>query len=257
MSNLAKRIIPCLDVKEEKVVKGIRFRNHRIVGDIVELAQFYVDQGADELVFYDISASAQGKTVDKKWVKRVAQIVNIPFCVAGGIRSVQAAEYVLNQGADKISVNSPALENPSLINELVTAFGSQCIVVGIDSMQIDNDYRVCQYTGSEKKTQITQRLTKDWVREVQERGAGEIVLNTMDQDGCKKGYDIKQLQLIRSYTHVPLIASGGAGTESDFLDVFRQAKVNGALAASVFHERQMSIGALKNYLVDQGLIFRI
>lgn len=257
MSNLAKRIIPCLDVKQGQVVKGVRFRDHRIMGDIVELAQFYVDQGADELVFYDISASAEGKTVDKRWVDSIAQIVNIPFCVAGGIRSVQAAERILNQGADKISVNSPALERPDLINELVAAFGSQCVVVGIDSVAVENSYRVCQYTGSVQKTKITTRLTTDWVSEVQDRGAGEIVLNTMDQDGCKAGYDIEQLQLIRSQAHVPLIASGGAGIESDFLSVFTQANVNGALAASVFHERQISIGSLKNYLIDQGLVFRI
>ncbi|MGO9933368.1 MAG: imidazole glycerol phosphate synthase subunit HisF, partial [Steroidobacteraceae bacterium] len=164
---LAKRIIPCLDVRDGQVVKGVRFRNHRIVGDILELAARYRDEGADELVFYDISASPQGRGVDRSWVSRVARMLDIPFCVAGGIRSVAQAEEVLASGAEKISVNSPALENPDLINALSARFGAQCVVIGIDSLTLDGDYRVQQFTGDPDRTRDTGRRTLDWVLEVQ------------------------------------------------------------------------------------------
>jgi cyclase len=253
---LAKRIIPCLDVKDNVVVKGVQFRNHEVIGDIVELAKRYSAEGADELVFYDITASSESRNVAYEWVEKVARVINIPFCVAGGIRSIETARKILEKGADKISINSPALENPDLINQLVETFGSQCIVIGIDSHYEHNDYHVYQYTGSEKTIQSAKRLTKDWVIEVQKRGAGEIVLNCMNQDGMRQGYDIKQLTSLRPFILVPLIASGGAGKMQHFLDVFQIAKVDGALAASVFHKQEIEIGHLKSFLKNNDIIIR-
>ncbi|NDH08516.1 MAG: imidazole glycerol phosphate synthase cyclase subunit [Gammaproteobacteria bacterium] len=209
---LSVRIIPCLDVKDGRVVKGIQFRNHRDLGSIEEHAVFYRDQGADELVFYDITASSENRMVDKNWVTQVSQLLDIPFCVAGGIRSVSDARAVFKAGADKISINSPALERPQLIQ---------------------------------------------WVQEVQALGAGEIVLNCMNQDGVKNGYDLTQLKRIRQLAHIPLIASGGAGKPQDFLNAFKEARVDGALAASVFHDRQLSIRDLKNFLAQQQIVVRL
>jgi imidazole glycerol-phosphate synthase subunit HisF len=239
------------------VVKGVQFRNHEVVGDIIDLAQRYCHEGADELVFYDITASPDGRSVDRSWINRVAAVLDIPFCVAGGIRSLQDAEEVLNYGADKISINSPALARPELINELARRFGSQCVVVGIDSRDEDGLYRVYQNTGDPTKTRHAGRKTVDWVREAEARGAGEFVLNCMNQDGVRKGYDICQLQLIRSNCSVPLIASGGAGAMEHFRQVFIEAKVDGALAASVFHKQVIEIGALKKYLANQGIEIRL
>jgi cyclase len=253
---LAKRIIPCLDVKDNVVVKGVQFRNHEVMGDIVELAQRYSLEGADELVFYDITASSEARNVAYSWVEKVARVINIPFCVAGGIRSLETARMILEKGADKISINSPALENPDLINELVETFGSQCVVIGIDSHFENNAYHVYQYTGSEKTIQSAKKLTKDWVVEVQKRGAGEIVLNCMNQDGMRQGYDITQLHALRSFIHVPLIASGGAGSMQHFLDVFNLAQVDGALAASVFHKKEIDIMDLKLFLKENKIIVR-
>ena len=222
----------------------------------MELAERYSREGADELVFYDITASPDDRSVDRSWVSNVASVIDIPFCVAGGIRSVAAAEEVLNKGADKISINTPALEKPGLISELATRFGTQCVVVGVDSREQDGEYRVYQYTGDPDKTQAAQRLTTDWVREAQDRGAGEFVLNCMNQDGVRNGYDVPQLALIRDSIEVPLIASGGAGTAQHFLDVFRKANVDGALAASVFHSAEIDIGELKRYLIDNSIEVR-
>jgi cyclase len=243
-------------VRDGVVVKGVQFRDHRVVGDILALARRYRDEGADELVFYDITASPDGRTVDRSWVNRVAEVLDIPFCVAGGIRSVADAESVLNLGADKISINSPALERPALIDELVRRFGSQCVVIGVDSLERDADYHVYQYTGDPSRTQAAQRKTLDWVREVERRGAGEIVLNCMNQDGVRKGYDVVQLAAVRAATQVPLIASGGAGTMEHFKDVFETARVDGALAASVFHTAAIEIGELKRYLAASGIAIR-
>ncbi len=245
---LTKRIIPCLDVKDGVVVKGVCFRNHQVVGDIVELAKIYCDMGADELVFYDITASSDNRSVCCDWVKKVAKVINIPFCVAGGIRTVDQARSVLQAGADKISINSPAIENPDFIDTLVAAFGQQCIVIGIDSFKQKDNYIVYQYTGDEAKSRPTPLSTKDWIREVQTRGAGEIVLNCMNRDGVRQGYDIEQLVEMRSVTNVPLIASGGAGACEHFLDVFNIARVDGALAASIFHKRVISLSDLKSFL---------
>jgi cyclase len=243
-------------VRDGVVVKGVQFRDHRVVGDIMTLAARYRDEGADELVFYDITASPDRRTVDRTWVNRIAAVLDIPFCVAGGIRSVDDAENVLNLGADKISVNSPALERPELVDELVRRFGSQCVVIGIDTLERDGDYHVYQYTGDPTRSRAAERRTLDWVREVQERGAGEIVLNCMNQDGVRKGYDVVQLAAVRAVTQVPLIASGGAGAPEHFLDVFERARVDGALAASVFHTAAIDIGDLKRYLSGAGVAIR-
>ncbi|HEY5665487.1 MAG TPA: imidazole glycerol phosphate synthase subunit HisF [Gammaproteobacteria bacterium] len=253
---LAKRIIPCLDVRDGVVVKGVQFRNHRVMGDILELAERYRNEGADELVFYDITASPDGRTVDRSWVNRVAAVLDIPFAVAGGIRSVADAEIVLNFGAEKISVNTPALENPGLIDQLVRRFGSQCIVIGVDSLMRDGDYHVYRNTGDPDRTRAAERRTLDWLTEVQNRGAGEIVLNCMNQDGVRQGYDIEQLAAARAVCGVPLIASGGAGAREHFLDVFERANVDGALAASVFHSAELPIPDLKTYLIEAGVAIR-
>lgn len=250
---LACRIIPCLDVRDGQVVKGVQFREHRVIGEILELASFYSDRYADELVFYDITASSEYRCVDYHWIEQVARYINIPFCVAGGIRSVSQAEAILNAGADKISINSPALENPNLIDELAKVFGSQCVVVGIDSLLTEQGYRVCQYTGDVKRTLQTKRDTLNWVKEVQQRGAGEIVINCMNQDGMTRGYDVSQLRTIRDITKVPLIASGGAGCMAHFADVFQYAQVEGALAASVFHNKTIDIGLLKFFLANRHI----
>lgn len=226
------------------------------MGDIIELATRYRDEGADELVFYDISASPEERTVDRNWVHRVAAVLDIPFCVAGGIRSVADAEAILNFGADKVSINTPALANPALIGELARRFGAQCVVVGIDSHEQDGSYRVYQNTGDPQLTRESGRETSAWIREVQERGAGEIVLNCMNRDGVRDGYDIAQLQAMRRICNVPLIASGGAGAMEHFSAVFREAGVDGALAASVFHTGSIHIDELKAYLRTQGIEIR-
>lgn len=255
---LAKRIIPCLDVKNGKVVKGIQFRDHIEVGDIIECAEYYSQSGADELVFYDITASCEERTVDSRWVKEVARCLNIPFCVAGGIRSLQDAEKILNSGADKISINSPAIENPKFIDLLANTFGTQCVVIGIDSLlNTKDDYILCRYTGDTHKMQITDKKTSEWIQEVQDRGAGEIVLNCMDSDGVRSGYDLKQLSVMRQITKIPFIASGGAGAMQHFLEVFSYSGVDGALAASVFHQQLFSIKALKDFLFTNKVKVRL
>jgi len=243
-------------VRDGQVVKGVRFRDHVVVGGILELAQRYRDEGADELVFYDITASPQGRSVDRSWVRRVARILDIPFCVAGGIRSVADAEQVLGEGAEKISINSPALQDPDLIGALSARFGAQCVVIGIDSQTMDGEYYVYQFTGDPDRTRNTARRTLDWVREVQARGAGEIVLNCMASDGVRKGYDIEQLAAVRQLCCVPLIASGGAGAPEHFAAVFEQAGVDGALAASVFHSGAISIPDLKRALAARNIEVR-
>ena len=238
------------------MVKGVRFRDHRVVGDIIELAARYRDEGADELVFYDITASPEGRSVDRQWVSRVARVLDIPFCVAGGIRSVEDAEQLLNAGAEKISVNSPALQRPELIDELAARFGSQCVVVGIDSQTTPEGFRVYQFTGDPEKSRDSRRDTLSWIEEAQRRGAGEIVLNCMASDGVRGGYDIEQLRAVRERCHVPLVASGGAGAAEHFASVFREARVDAALAASVFHSGNIRIPELKQYLRGAGIQVR-
>ena len=254
---LSRRIIPCLDVRDGRVVKGVRFRDHVDMGDIIDLALRYRDAGADELVFYDIAASPEGRSVASAWVERVARVLDIPFCVAGGIRSVEDARVVLNAGADKISINTPALERPELIDALATAFGVQCVVVGIDSQRDDDgEWRVRSHTGDPDKTRALSRRTLDWAREAQQRGAGEIVLNCMGSDGVREGYDIAQLRAVRAVCAVPLVASGGAGAPRHFAEAFRDADVDAALAASVFHAGEIAIPDLKRYLRGQGIEVR-
>jgi imidazole glycerol-phosphate synthase subunit HisF len=254
---LSRRIIPCLDVRDGQVVKGVRFRDHVVVGAIEELALRYRDQGADELVFYDITASPEGRGVDVGWIERIARIIDIPFCVAGGIRSVEQARAVLGAGADKVSVNSPALERPALVSELADAFGVQCVVLGVDSLRDpDGQWRVRQYAGDPSRTQALPRATLDWIVEVQALGAGEIVLNCMSADGARGGYDIAQLRAARAVCRVPLVASGGAGSAQHFADVFQQADVDAALAASIFHSGELAVPDLKSFLRGQGIEVR-
>jgi len=242
-TNLARRIIPCLDVRDGEVVKGVQFRNHRVMGGIIELATRYSAEGADELVFYDITASPEGRSVDSEWVSSVAEVIDIPFCVAGGIRSVEDARKVLQRGADKISINTPAVQRPGLINELV-------------EMQ-DGQWVTRQMTGIPDQMQQTGRTTMDWITEVSQRGAGEIVLNCMGSDGTRQGFDIEQLKVARELISIPLIASGGAGSASHFIDVFKQADVDGALAATVFHNNKVPIPALKQMLSAAGIGVRL
>ena len=254
---LSRRIIPCLDVREGRVVKGVQFRNHVDMGGIVELAMRYRDAGADELVFYDITASPQGRSVDRGWVEQVARVIDIPFCVAGGIRSVDDARSVLLAGADKVSINTPALERPALVSEIADAFGVQCVVVGIDSVrEADGEWRVRSHTGTPDAMRAPGRRTLDWVDEVQALGAGEIVLNCMGSDGVRTGYDIAQLRAVRARCAVPLVASGGAGEPAHFEQVFSEADVDAALAASVFHSGSVAIPALKRYLREHGIEVR-
>ena len=254
---LKKRIIACLDVADGRVVKGVRFRDHDDVGDILELAERYSAQGIDELVFYDSLASTAQRGVAPDWVAQVARCIDIPFCVAGGIRSLVQAEQVLAAGADKISINTPALEQPELIGSLVERFGSQCVVVGIDSLQdADGQWRVRSHTGNPDTTRERHLRTLDWIAEVQERGAGEIVLNCMASDGVRNGYDLRQLAAVRAECRVPLVASGGAGSALHFVAVFRDAKVDAALAASVFHRGTLVIRELKLELQGAGIEVR-
>jgi cyclase len=256
---LSKRIIPCLDVKNGQVVKGVKFKGHEVVGEILDLAKAYSDAGADELVFYEISASVEKRLLDLTWVETIAKNIDIPFCVAGGIKSVSDAARVLKQGADKISINSPAIARPELIKELHDEFGKQCVVVGIDSFYDEktNEYLVYQLTGDPNATSRTRYKTLDWVKKVQELGAGEIVLNCMNQDGVRNGYDIEQLNKVRNICSLPIIASGGAGSMADFKNVFEQANVDGALAASVFHKDIIKIPELKQYLAQNKIATRL
>jgi len=251
----AARIIPCLDVRDGRVVKGVQFRDHRDIGDIVEHALRYRDEGADELVFYDITASAERRSLDTDWVRRIAQVIDIPFAVAGGIRSRDEAAACLDAGADKISINSPAIENPDLIETLARDFGSQCVVLGVDSYADGGEYWVKQYTGSVEATRDTGLRTLDWVREATERGAGEIVLNCMRNDGVRTGYDVAHSKAVIDAVTVPVIASGGAGTPEHFRDAFAVG-ASGALAATVFHDRLIAIEDLKEYLGQCGIEVR-
>lgn len=254
---LTKRIIACLDVKDGRVVKGVQFKNHKDMGDIVELAKFYSQAGIDELVFYDISASARKERISRAWVSEVAKHINIPFCVAGGIASEADAQELLASGADKISINSPALREPQLISRLAKSFGTQCIVVGVDSYKDEKgDLKVFAYTGDEKTAKESGKFTLEWIKQAQELGAGEIVLNMMNEDGMRKGYDLAQLKAVRENCKIPLIASGGAGEARHFLDAFKLG-VDGALAASIFHQRLVDIKELKIYLKENGVSVRI
>lgn len=251
----ARRIIPCLDVKDGRVVKGVQFRDHRDAGDIIEQSMRYRDEGADELVFYDISASAEGRTLDVDWVRRISREIDIPFAVAGGVRTRDQAAACLDAGADKVSINSPAIERPELIDELARDFGSQCVVLGIDSFFDGRDYRVKQYTGSPQAIRDSGMEALAWAREACERGAGEIVLNCMRNDGVRSGYDVAHTRALVESVTVPVIASGGAGSPEHFRDAF-DAGASGALAATVFHDRLIAIPQLKEFLATCGIEVR-
>lgn len=254
---LSRRIIACLDVRDGVVVKGVRFREHVVVGAIEELALRYRDDGVDELVLYDIAASPRGQGVDPRWVERVSRRLDIPFCVAGGIADVAQARAVLHAGADKVSVNTPALLRPALIGELAAEFGSQCVVVGIDSVrEADGEWRVRSHSGDPAATRALPVRTLDWIVRAQALGAGEIVLNAVDTDGVRRGFDIAQLRAARAVCRVPLVASGGAGRAADFVAVFRDADVDAALAASVFHSGTLRVPALKAHLRGAGIEVR-
>lgn len=252
----ARRIIACLDVKGGRVVKGVRFEGHADMGDPAELAIRYRDAGADEIVIYDITASAERRVIDYSWLSAIARHLDIPLCVAGGIRSVAQAIACLEHGADKISINSPALERPEFITELADVAGTQCVVVGVDSRMIDGAWSAFQYTGDVKTITKTARLTMDWIVEAQERGAGEIVLNCMDRDGTREGYDIAQLKAARARLSIPLVASGGAGTPADFVAAFVEADVSGALAAGILHSGAVGIADIKRAVAQAGVEVR-
>jgi imidazole glycerol-phosphate synthase subunit HisF len=250
---LTKRIIPCLDIKDGRTVKGTNFVDLRDAGDPVELASIYAKEGADELVFLDITATVDNRKTLVELVKKVAHSINIPFCVGGGIGSVTDVAALLNAGADKISINSSAVRNPDLINELSLEFGSQCIVVAIDTRFINNEHIVHTH-GGRKATELK---TIAWAKEVENRGAGEILLTSMDTDGTKNGFANELTAIISGNANIPIIASGGAGNMEHFYDTFTAGKADAALAASIFHFKEIGIVELKNYLKDRGIHMRI
>ncbi|MEL6309151.1 MAG: imidazole glycerol phosphate synthase subunit HisF [Chloroflexota bacterium] len=250
---LAKRIIPCLDVKDGRVVKGVNFVDLVDAGDPVEQAIVYDREGADELVFLDITASHEKRETTLDMVRRVADSIFIPFAVGGGIRTVENIRETLLAGADKVSINSAAVRNPQIINDGAWAFGSQCIVVAIDPKRIDGKW-VVHISGGRIPTE---REAVEWAKEVEDRGAGEILLTSMDKDGTKSGYDLELTQAIADAVSIPMIASGGAGEMSHFKDALSKGKADAALAASVFHFNEMRIGDLKAYLADEQIPVRM
>ncbi|WP_405246340.1 imidazole glycerol phosphate synthase subunit HisF [Cellulophaga sp. Asnod2-G02] len=250
---LTKRIIPCLDIKDGRTVKGINFVDLRDAGDPVELAEIYANSGADELVFLDISATEEKRKTLADLVYRVAEKVNIPFTVGGGIASIEDVDMLLQNGADKVSINSSAVKNPQLINDLSAKFGSQCIVVAIDAKFIEGEW-IVHLVGGKVPTEI--RLF-DWAKEVEIRGAGEILFTSMDNDGTKDGFANEALARLSTELNIPIIASGGAGNMQHFTDTFIEGKADAALAASVFHFKEIEIVDLKKELKDNGIPVRI
>lgn len=250
---LTKRIIPCLDIKNGRTVKGINFVNLRDAGDPVELASQYAHQNADELVFLDISATEQKRKTLSKLVLKVAEAIDIPFTVGGGICSVQDVSILLKNGADKISINSAAVNRPNLINEVAIHFGSQCLVVAIDAKKIDGQWKV-HLVGGKIPTKIN---LFDWAQELEERGAGEILFTSMDHDGTKNGFANEALARLSETINIPIIASGGAGCVNHFIDAFKTGKADAALAASVFHFGEINIPDLKKQLNKQQIAVRI
>ncbi len=249
---LAKRIIPCLDIKDGRTVKGVNFFNLKDAGNPIELAVNYSQNNADELVFLDISATEQKRKTLHDLVYEIAKSIDIPFTVGGGINSIKDVEKLLKNGADKISINSSAVKNPNLINELSKQFGNQCIVVAVDAKLVDNEWKI-HLVGGKVPTELN---LFEWVLEVEDRGAGEILFTSMDHDGTKSGFAINALNKISSSINIPLIASGGAGEIKHFIDVFKDANVDAALAASVFHYGHISIIKLKKKLIKNGIIVR-
>nr|5TQL_A Chain A, Imidazole glycerol phosphate synthase subunit HisF [Thermotoga maritima MSB8]5TQL_B Chain B, Imidazole glycerol phosphate synthase subunit HisF [Thermotoga maritima MSB8] len=250
--SLAKRIIASLDVKDGRVVKGSNFENLRDSGDPVELGKFYSEIGIDELVFLDITASVEKRKTMLELVEKVAEQIDIPFTVGGGIHDFETASELILRGADKVSINTAAVENPSLITQIAQTFGSQAVVVAIDAKRVDGEFMVFTYSGK-KNTGI---LLRDWVVEVEKRGAGEILLTSIDRDGTKSGYDTEMIRFVRPLTTLPIIASGGAGKMEHFLEAFL-AGADAALAASVFHFREIDVRELKEYLKKHGVNVRL
>jgi cyclase len=250
---LTKRIIPCLDIKDGRTVKGTNFIDLRDAGDPVELGAMYAQQGADELVFLDITATVDNRKTLVNLVKEVARHVNIPFTVGGGISSIQDVSSLLNAGADKISINSSAVKNPALVDELSLQFGSQCIIVAIDTRHVSGLDWVHTHGGRK----ITEIHTQQWAKEVQERGAGEILLTSMDADGTKAGFANRLTAEVSGNLSIPVIASGGAGSMEHFYEVFTDGKADAGLAASIFHFKEIEILALKKFLADKGIPMRI
>lgn len=249
---LAKRIIPCLDIKDGRTVKGVNFENLRDAGDPVELAAFYTQEGADELTFLDITATQERRKTLLALVKKVAATINIPFTVGGGISSVNDVYELLQNGADKVTINSAALKNPTLINDIALKFGSQCCIIAIDAKEEKGIWRV--YANGGKL--LTEKELFNWAKEIEDRGAGEILFTSMNHDGTKMGFANEVLATLSSLVNIPIIASGGAGTKEDFLNVFTFGKADAALAASVFHFRELEIIALKKYLSKNGIVTR-
>ena len=251
---LAKRIIPCLDVRNGKVVKGVNFEGIKDVGDPVELAVEYNKQGADEIVFYDITASYEGRGVMLDVVKRTAERVFVPLCVGGGISSVGDFRDTLRAGADKVSVNSQAVKNPKMISDAAEIFGSQCVVVGIDAKRDGNGGYTVYINGGRVDMKLD---LGDWVKEIEERGAGEICLNSIDTDGVRGGFDTEMLNFVCKRVNIPVIASGGCGAINHFSEVFKQTGASAALAASLFHFGELTIGEVKWYLNERGIPVRV
>lgn len=249
---LAKRIIPCLDIKDGRTVKGINFEGLRDAGDPIELGQRYSEEGADELVFLDITATHEKRKTMSALAHAIASNISIPFTIGGGISSLEDASVVLNAGADKISINSAAVRNPSLINKLAQEFGSQFVVVAIDARLEENEW-VVYLNGGRLQTDY---LLKEWVLEVADRGAGEILFTSMNHDGTKEGFADEMTAWISTHVSIPVIASGGAGTEQHFLSVFQNGLADAALAASVFHYKEIEILRLKQYLSNSGISVR-
>lgn len=250
---LTKRIIPCLDIKDGRTVKGVNFLELRDAGDPVELGNIYAQEGADELVFLDITATVEKRKTLVELVTKIAKTINIPFTVGGGISTVDDVKALLNAGADKISINSSAVKNPSIVNEMAREFGSQCIVVAIDTKDMDCVDLVHTHGGRRPTTLVTQR----WAQEVCDRGAGEILLTSMDHDGVKSGFANGITSELSSMLSIPIIASGGAGTMAHFKDVFTVGKADAALAASIFHFKEIPIPNLKKYLDGEGVAVRL
>ena len=250
---VAKRIIPCLDIKDGRTVKGVNFVNLRDAGDPVELGKLYSDQGADELVFLDITATHERRKTLAALARDIASNLSIPFTIGGGISALEDAHVLLESGADKISINSAAVRNPGLIDELALNFGSQFVVVAIDAKWVDNDWTVFLSGGRV----ATERRLMEWAKECQERGAGEILFTSMDHDGTKAGFACQTLAALSDTLDIPIIASGGAGTQDHFLDVFTEGKADAALAASIFHFREVGIPELKHYLDAHGIPVRL
>ena len=250
---LTKRIIPCLDIKDGRTVKGVNFVNLRDAGDPVELAAQYAQENADELVFLDISATEQKRKTLAELVLKVAEAIDIPFTVGGGIASVEDVDILLKNGADKVSINSAAVKRPELINELATQFGSQCVVVAIDAKQVEGEWLV-HLVGGKVPTDIN---LFNWAKEVEARGAGEILFTSMDHDGTKAGFANEALARLSSEVNIPIIASGGAGNTQHFIDTFTKGKADAALAASVFHFGEISVPNLKKQLKTQHIAVRI